>query len=550
MFINVPKYIWLMLVCTGLYLTIEIPYSIHLVSVLGGNPTQGDIDTIEKVGRLLTGIAVALAYVGVFVYPKMHKNGYTFSSANKTALFRSVPIVLAVYGGLYMYGETRGLMASGEDRKNAYISTLAKRALVDQGSQGVIPHNSPAWLGLVSGFPIIYSSGTLVKITGMDLDQLAMQEAKRVIGTPQAQYEVFIPKLRNKTDGIYNDYIEASNRYFQARNEIDLEADQAWSKYFAKITEKFGSRMPKTGGWDHSWAIRELRNNGLPVSEKFQLNDKRTFMMLFKEPLLTSLASRYSQSMERYFKGSGLKPGVSKEIFLANASVQRVIRDSMSNVTLPNGIDVSSDMTFKTFSNHVYPSILSGTYEALLGNVRKDAGLFSRNSMDELSDASIKSTSLPATALLLSIAGALFHIYKFSGYMFAAFVGLVRVNPFFPSFMKHVFASVLLVFSVTSMHDGSVTSKLPVESDTGIYGKLMTEAVNLQPGMFSVGNILGENALWEVISTALPAARLSSSVGQSAFNSPIRGSSDSISGEKSAGLKLSLSNIPIPAPRT
>ena len=98
MFMNVPKYIWVMLICTGGYLTIEIPYSMHLVSVLGGQPTQADIDIIEKVGRLLTGIAIALAYVGVFVYPNHYKNGVTFSRATRSALFRGIPVVLVVFG--------------------------------------------------------------------------------------------------------------------------------------------------------------------------------------------------------------------------------------------------------------------------------------------------------------------------------------------------------------------------------------------------------------------------------------------------------------------
>ncbi|MGO7821171.1 hypothetical protein ACC684_28385 [Rhizobium ruizarguesonis] len=63
-----------MLAITAGYLCLEIPFSVHLIqTVAAGN--EADISTVEKFGRILTGLAVGIFILGWSLLPTFAEEG-------------------------------------------------------------------------------------------------------------------------------------------------------------------------------------------------------------------------------------------------------------------------------------------------------------------------------------------------------------------------------------------------------------------------------------------------------------------------------------------
>ncbi|MCV9965128.1 hypothetical protein OIU34_24935 [Pararhizobium sp. BT-229] len=507
--LKVPTYMIAMLAITGLYLTVEIPFSIYLVRILGGSATEADIDTVEKFGRLLTGIAIALAYVGIRIYPRYHAYGYSFGASTRQALFRAVPIIVLTYVGLHIYGEVRGMFSTGDARKEAFISNLAKRTISEDGLAGVSPSLDPSWLAAVSGMPALLNSDDLVSLSGQSLDELARREAMRSVGDAETARDAFATELDASMAPAFKQFSSAVGQYRAAVNNREYTAEREWYDFRDRLRTYFGSNVPRPGSSEHARVIRKMREDGLPVSGRFRLDDKAGFMAMVMKKVVREAGSEFSKGVALDVgKGSRLTPDSGKGDFYGDPAVQRLVRERLS-MKLPSGLILSPDIELESFRDGVYPALLKRAASEILETANMRGASFTSQVNRETGEAAVKAATLPSTALLLSLAGALFHIHKFSGYLMLIFGTALRSRVLASKPSRHAFAAAALALAVIGMrpaipsHIEGVLSK----SEAGVYGHVVAGAISLQPGMFLIGDTMASFGPWQLIGSQLPAPR-------------------------------------------
>ncbi|MDW9478991.1 hypothetical protein GOB57_09900 [Sinorhizobium meliloti] len=508
--VKVPKYMLAMLLVTGLYLTIEIPFSIYLVRILGGSATEADIDTVEKVGRLLTGIAIALAYVGIRIYPRFHAAGFSFGETTKHALFRAIPIIALTYVGLHIYGEVRGMFSTGDARKEAFISNLAKRTIAEDGLVGLSPSVDPSWLATVSGMPALLTSDTLVYLSGQSLEELARREAVRSVGDAKTARETFAAELEAEIAPAYKQFSRAVSQHRATVNDRERIAEREWFDYRDELRSYFGNSVPRPGTSSHARVIRKMREDGLAVSDRFRLDDRATFNSMVMRKVVREANSEFAKGIAlNVGKGSRLTPDSSEAQFHADPAVQRQVRSGLS-MKLASGLVLTPDMKLETFRDGVYPALIKRAAAKILETASMRGASFTSQVNRETGEAAVKAATLPSTALLLSLAGALFHIHKFSGYFVLVFGTAIRSRMVASKPSRHAFAAAALGLAVFAMKPGipaHIGTALE-SSDGGVYGKLVAGAISLQPGMFLIGETMASYGPWQLIYGRLPSPRL------------------------------------------
>lgn len=505
---RIPKYMVAILVVTGLYLSVEIPFSIYLVSVLGGIATEADIDTVEKFGRVLTGVAIALAYVGLRTYPRYHAWGHSFGASTKAALFRMVPIVLLVFFGLHIYGEVRGMFSTGEQRKDAFISNLARRTIAEDGTHGVRPSLDPSWLATVSGLPALASADRMVELAGHDLRELSRREAIRTVGSVSVAAANFSAELDDKMSSAFREFSNGAARFENVIAARESSADYEWNTFRTRLRSHFGNSVPRPGSGYHARVIKELRSEGLPVAGNFRLDDKASFRIAVMRKITVEAGSKFEEALiDNVGKGSKLKPSSTKADFFSDPAVQRKVRESLSELKVSPSVILRPGMDVAAFERHVYPALLSRATDEIYKTATMYAPGFTSQADRAVGEGAFKAATLPATALLLSLAGALFHLYKFNGYLMLVLGNSIGSKLLASKPVTHAFAAMVLVLAVIGMRGGVAGQQSVIANDGGIYGEIVTAAVGLQPGMFFIGEAMAASGPWQLIEGHLPAPR-------------------------------------------
>jgi hypothetical protein len=557
MFLNVPKYLLAMTAVTGIYLTVELPFTVHLVRLLGGLPTQADIDAVEGFGRVLTGIAVALAWVGMRTFPLRHARGRSFSSSVAHAAARFALIVPAVYFALHFYGEARGYFASGETRKEAFVANLAKRALSERGIDGFAPSDDPSWLALVSGLPAMYSSDRLVAMTGESLGQLAALEAARSLGTPEQAREAFAGTVRAAASDAYEAYREGVDRYRSAVSDVDFLAEDKWNEYRQRLAMRFAA-LPRPGEQSHRAVVQRLRAEGIEVGDRFRLDDKTAFVAAVRKSIVREARARFAREVASSAGTvSRLVPGMDERAFFADPGIQTAMHEKLADLRIPSSVGISPFMDLGVFKRSVMPSLIDRATADIISTATSDASSFTFGARGEVGRRAAMAATLPATALLLSLAGALFHIYKVSGFAVAVFGRAARSAWLSSSRTKHAFAAAVLVLALIGMRPGvpAGIERIVGSSDAGVYAAVVGRAVEMQPGVFALGEAMAANGPWLLIGQALPAPRLSATfVADRSVETPFAVAADRVpvpEARPDTSSTLLAMNVPLPmtAPR-
>jgi hypothetical protein len=556
---KVPSYVAAMFVATGIYLTIEIPFTIHLIEVVGGLTTQSDIDGIEKFGRLLTGIAVALAFVGMVSLPMRHAIGIPLRSSIPAVISTMFLIVTAVYFALHFYGEGRGLISGADARKEAFLANLAKRSIVEDGVKGAIPASSdPMWLAFVSSAPVLFDAHDLISMSGTTVKALAEREAKRSLGTVDEARDAFVAQSKETFDSAYGSYLDANRKYNSFVADADNVADDKWRDYARRMNSQFGNRRPARGTQAYAMTLREIRKAGVPVDGSFELSDEWTFKTLVRRSVKVEAMAGFRKGVaDTIGKGSNVVPDMDVDKFLVDPGVQRSIRQSMSQFSIPAGIVVTPEITTADFERGIYPQMIAATARGFAEIAGKDGPSLTMPSYRDTGKSAVMAAQLPATALLLSLAGAIFHIYKFSGYGMVIIGSLFRSRFLSSPGMKHVFASAMMITAIWAMRTDLPTpvDMVGVKTEGGIYATLVKQAVTMQPGIFALGGELKKIGPWGYIEPLLPRPRLVASAPSALANAVSLETTASVVAEtpvpteKPIEIAAEISgNIPVPTP--
>lgn len=504
---KLPPYVYLIAFITLSYLTIEIPFSIHLVGVMGGNPSQEDIDAIEHVGRILTGVAVAIFVTGVFVFPRVGKS-YPLITTMFCALVVGGAVTLGTFKALDAFAAYTGDSSNGEDRKEAFIANLAKRHLAENGVGGLKASTSGDWTAFVSVAPGLATASELVAKTGLTIAELARSEAVRFVGQPSSFKDFVFGKPFDPVRFAYIEYKEAGERLDVHRDVIGpRDAESAWYDYRGNLKRRVGEKKHYSAGVQRE-VRKQLREKGIPVPNSWNLNDRSGFERIYVAKHMKEANKTYRDEVTNQ-AGGYIEPGLDSMKFMHHPVVQKKIRDVL-------GIPQSSGVIVKNMSSDDFEKLVfNPKREALSEDFAKAARSRPLDFTDgwkyaEFGRNAVQAVSLPTMAILLSIAGAVLHIFKFTGYA-AQIVGHhARIGFFKKKAGRFGLAGLVTasIFGGMFISGNLITSSEAFASfeRSGPMAPILTGAIGIQPSFTVLGHGLATIGPWKLIESKLPKA--------------------------------------------
>lgn len=545
-----PWYLPLMLVLTGGYLLLEGPFAPTIGAVVGGDATLEDIHSMERFGRMLSGAAMAIGVLGVWHFPRMER-----IHASKTAsLVLAAPLAFVVGLSTYLaidgYATWRAWDADGAERKDALVAMLAKRSLSEKGMNGALDVPDAQWAGVVATMPVIMNTKDMLSLNGENMSTLVDGEATRAIGTASELRREFFGNKFGAAHDAFSHYQDATAKIRAASREVDARADEAWSEYKSEMDRRYRNGWPPEGGARAAMVFRKVHiDKGIPVPQNWRIRDRGVFVTSVKTKIRQEIVDEYTRQIELHLgKGAQLMPDLPFEDFVKNPAVQKKIRDEMWQLDLPKGVVISPDMPQASFVKAIYdPQHRKATSE-LLEAVSADPSKFERGSLAEKGMDAVKSIQLPALAILLSLAGAVVHIFKFSSYA-VTFLGYVfDIERLKAGLARHVLAFLLVsvagawLLGLTTQSFQS-TAIDRIATGGGIYASLVKRAVVLQPQLAVFGQALAQAGPWRLVETSLPRPQpypLTADVAQPSLNPVEVASAEPRDGEPSLSAQVPL----------
>ncbi|NTF17357.1 hypothetical protein G6L37_02875 [Agrobacterium rubi] len=513
---RLPWYVPLMFALTGAYLLVEVPFSVHLAGVLGGEATVDDIHRIEHFGRMLSGMAAAIAVLGIWHFPRMERMQATRLRACVTGVVFGGIAATITFLSLGWYADLRAFASDGQERKEAVIAMLAKRAVMASTLPETLDLAPSQRNGFIALMPALLGAESIVSFSGRTAAQLASvagDDARSALGTvAQAKSEFFASRFAAARNA-YDSYASSLSDAKAAHANMDDEAESAWRKYSAEMDRSFPRGWPTRDGWSHAAAWRKVRfTHGIPVPEGWNLHNKAVFIAAVKTKISNSIAERYQQAVDLQLgKGTHLKPGLSYEQFLSVPAVQKLIRDNMNDAGIPRDLVISPAMSDKAFEAVFYLPQIDKAVDAMREAVAARPTDYERGTLARDGEDAVKATILPALALMMSLIGTVVHIYKFAGYGLQMASHFLRIRPLQRGLMRHAaVASVLglVAFQTLDITPSALASPAIGQIATaGVYPSVLTAVVMAQPHLEAIGGSLSQIGVWEVVSSDLPQPR-------------------------------------------
>lgn len=537
----VPGYVRFMLLITFAYLSVEIPFSVYLNLFMSGSTTPAATARVEEFGRLMTGIAVAVAALG-YLLPKFSYSRKSFGGQIVSGGVVAAVSIGLTYGALRAYAEVSASLATNEQMQSAYIGMITRQKLATSGIGDLKPLNdNPSWRAFVATAPMAADTAKFAASMSASIQDLALEEADRSLGGSSAFREKFFGGAFDTVRQSYNDYAEGSNAFNKKMASIGKDGDREWAEYMDSLHKEFPNGIPLRG-----WSTAQVRGRvmeRLPVSSNWNIVDKSGFMAAYWKTASAEIRKAYADKINAVLGGEGfIEPGQSFDGFLANPTIQKKLRDELARkfgFSFAPGI-ISPTMSAAAFEATVFqPARLSVRQDFV--KMTSDPSTFDQAVAAAKGRDAYQAATLPSLAILLSLAGAALHIFKFSAYLFQAY-GFARgdlsnaygVRRF--AFGGGVLASTI---AIALLWGNPVTSSDGYRSigQDGVYAMVLDKAIAVQPGMQALGGLLQNTGIWGFVSSDLPSPR--------PYQTSIaRGSTAPISQAANAGAEM-----PIPTPR-
>ena len=491
-----------MLVITGMYLTIEIPFSVYLIDFLASS-SGNNLEQVEKVGRLLTGVAVAIFLVGSVVFPLCSRRLPVLTTI-LIATVVAVPSVKFTYDLLNEVGEVTGKQASGEARKNAFLANISKRHLGENGFNGIEPSAEGDWQMFVSFLPALVggSGEKLFEQTGVTLEELAHAEAKRIQGNPAEFRATSFTKVFDNLQDSYKEYQTAGEEYRTALDGVGEQAEKKWLDFRKQVERAF--RAKKTFSASERSLIRQrAKENGLILPRNFDPNNKKGFLRLVSNKIITEIKLEYERGITRH-TGGYIPPDLTYDEFLKHKTIQKGIRKAID--LADSSVTIVPDMPDEAFEVAVYRPSLIATADYVLATTRLKASDFTGNAkyLDRGVHA-VQAVELPVLAILLSLAGATLHIFKFTNYGLKL-LGQFNIRalkplrrPFASSAVAAVFLiAMAVIISLQGNRVKTLAAELAGSEDNDPLVLVLHYSLALQPEFSKLGNVLASVGIWPI----------------------------------------------------
>lgn len=124
-----PRYVLVILYLPSQYLAVALMFRAHPRDRAGRQAGQARPDAAEHPGRIISGIAVALALCGSVLCPCLYRRGSSTASAVRRYLLLALPAAALAYLGAKALTGYPAARCSGLERRNAALPSVATHRL-------------------------------------------------------------------------------------------------------------------------------------------------------------------------------------------------------------------------------------------------------------------------------------------------------------------------------------------------------------------------------------------------------------------------------------
>jgi len=320
----------------------ELPFSAELLDVAGSGALAGaDVEQIERRGRLISGMALALAAWG-FAMPWLARNG-----ASRAKWAAVLAVSAAACCSIAWVGE-RALIdhivdaSTPSERKVALHSAAAAKGFRDGGEavEGLaIPRSAlptpegKAWLAVMPALSLGMPWESVRKAARAEIGKLAGADP----AAAEREWMKMADAANGAVDAAFGRYREAARKLAEADAkagvaELEDASRDAWQQ-FVKAAGDMGLSPFTAPAPMHARLRAAAAAGGVPVPENWLPSDAAGFRRAFMEAAKTRMQARVREQWAAAF--SGLEPGLDREGFVERSGIKAKILEKLKLTAWP-----------------------------------------------------------------------------------------------------------------------------------------------------------------------------------------------------------------------
>ncbi len=289
-----PRVPLILLALTVGYLAIEVAFTSYLIEFLGSAPSQDEIHRVERVGRTLTGLALALFIFPLILGRLRRLPRWGTAGVIAAVTLGSIGLAQLAIEQLVVRTTER---TSAEERRVALIATAGVNRIhaQDDGAPVLLVNDSflPDVLrGTIEGrvilaaLPFLLANTQAVERRLVDVLTKAAEERIRIgYGTPEKIFnQAYVPLVGEYVGGLYDAYVTAANQARTAMRDRIERSDAsgmamcgAWRRTGSCLTRSPRHRGTARGSRRRSArASRSLRKAGYRSRKRIWIACSRT----------------------------------------------------------------------------------------------------------------------------------------------------------------------------------------------------------------------------------------------------------------------------------
>ena len=417
-----PPYLGGLILATAIYLLVELAFNAHLLDVAGGVSDIHDIEKAEHFGRIISGVAAALAVCGSLVCPALARGGATLGWYITVCACVGTPVVAGVYYGEKALVDSLVARSTAEARQDAALLSVASHQLrrngievrgLDLSDDALKSPEGKAFVALFS--PIVFQLPEVGRVIDDQLNTIVRHAVSDQIGGLDGFYDkAYVPSIK-QMEGFFGQYADAVERYIKAANAYPKEANKAWSNYVAKL-KKHGMTPGTVRPAYHDRVRRDVRKAGVPVPSNWHPSDKATFLVSFRDAYQKRLTSKLNDGMNAAgLAGENLPLTLNSfDKFLAHPVIQKRWKKSLG---VPEASRLTNGMSREAFGKAAFNPLVNRVAKENIADLRTDVAHYERGEkLWEKGEEAMRSIVVPPLALGLSIIGAIVHLCKIALY--------------------------------------------------------------------------------------------------------------------------------------
>lgn len=504
--VHLPRWQLVMITAiTLVYLICELSFNARLLDLVGSIATTKQIHSMERFGRALTSIAVALLVLqlALSVLARRQPAGKRLSPAG--AIVATGLLCLSAATGTWYsvqtFIETQVSRSSSTFRQTALQAQLYQQGLIngsqilegipqDKNGGQTLSWRSPSGKAFLAMLPLLLSGVERYHALIRDgaeqnlRDSLSARE-----GGVRGFYTAWLnarQKIRLEYDAYYNDRLDLSD-------VIKKNQKNAWERYETELARHH--MTPDSVPFYFAGRVRKMvQRQGVPVYNRWRPSDQASFNAAVELNVRRQYLSKRTVS----FNGVTIPKRLGWETFFELKVVQDPLHKSMH---IPASIRIKAKYplndSLRTFATEVQIPHLNLLVKEQLPQLLAPEQTYQNGGLnEERGKDAARAVLVPPIALMLSLCGALTHLTKLL-YLLVVQVSPVLIRKW-PSritgvlnrhpllFPSGITCALILMFS--SM-DNSITSSSMYE---GFRQTLEGEPVNVtgEPLLLSAGALL------------------------------------------------------------